>query len=453
VAAASALGGELPAYSLALWHGFNLPLLMSAIALVAGVALYFALRRMGLHGLRRFPVTARNAFDAAQRAAFRLAGRSWSALPYNRLAGMLGFIFAAAIAAAAWPIARDGLGIRGAGLSWNGDVTAAGVAGVALWTIGVAASIAAVALYRRRLVALILIGAVGLVVSLTFVLLSAPDLALTQLLVEVVTVILMMLVLHYLPAESPPEPRRLRKGLDAAVALVAGIGAAAIVFAVLSRPFESIAPYYLEKAYTEGGGTNAVNVIIVDFRGFDTMFEITVLAIAGLIVHALLVRFRVPDSFVPPPRDAGFNPMMLRSGARFLLPFGVVVAIYLLLRGHNLPGGGFIAGLVLAAALVLVRVAGGAPLPAPGQLVNPVVIAAGLLIAIATGVGAMAVGYPFLTSTFGHPVWPIVGEVPLASAALFDLGVFVTVVGATLLALIVPALLGTERRSRARGSP
>jgi multicomponent K+:H+ antiporter subunit A len=160
----------------------------------------------------------------------------------------------------------------------------------------------------------------------------------------------------------------------------------------------------------------------------------------------------VPDSFVPQPRDAGFNPMMLRSGARFLLPFGVVVAIYLLLRGHNLPGGGFIAGLVLAAALVLVRVAGGTPLPAPGQLVNPVVIAAGLLIAIATGLGAMVLGYPFLTSTFGHPVWPIVGEVPLASAALFDLGVFVTVVGATLLALIVPALLGTERRSRARGS-
>jgi len=453
VAAASALGGELPAYSLALWHGFNLPLLMSAIALVAGVVLYFALRRMGLHGLRQFPVTARNAFDAAQRAAFRLAGRTWSALPYNRLAGMLGFIFVAAIAAAAWPIARDGLGIRGAGLTWDGDVTAAGVAGVALWAIGVAASIAAVALYRRRLVALILIGAVGLVVSLTFVLLSAPDLALTQLLVEVVTVILMMLVLHYLPAESPPEPRRLRKGLDAAVALVAGVGAAAIVFAVLSRPFESIAPYYLEKAYTEGGGTNAVNVIIVDFRGFDTMFEITVLAIAGLIVHALLVRFRVPDSFMAPPRDAGFNPMMLRSGARFLLPFGVVVAIYLLLRGHNLPGGGFIAGLVLAAALVLVRIAGGAPLPAPGRLVNPVVIAAGLLIAIATGLGAMALGYPFLTSTFGHPVWPVVGEVPLASAALFDLGVFVTVVGATLLALIVPALLGTERRSRVRGSP
>jgi multicomponent K+:H+ antiporter subunit A len=91
-------------------------------------------------------------------------------------------------------------------------------------------------------------------------------------------------------------------------------------------------------------------------------------------------------------------------------------------------------------------------LPAPDKIAHPAVIALGLLIAVATGVGAIVLGYPFLTSTFGHPVWPIVGEVPLASAALFDLGVFVTVVGATLLALIVPAILGVERRQRARGS-
>ena len=453
IAAAPAVGGVLPAYSLALWHGFNLPLLMSAVALVAGVILYFVLQRgFRLHEFDALPVSAKLAFDAAQRAVFRLAARTWRAFPYNRLAGMLGFIFAAAIAAAAWPLARDGFGFEGTKAVWPAHISAAGVAGAALWGIGVAAAVAAVVLYRRRLVALILIGAVGLVVSLTFVLLSAPDLALTQLLVEVVTVILMMLVLHYLPAESPREPRRLRKWVDGAVALVAGGGAAAIVYAVLTRPFRSIAPYYLEKAYTEGGGTNAVNVIIVDFRGFDTMFEITVLAIAGLIVHVLLARFRVPDSFVPSPRDTGFNPMMLRAGARFLLPFGAIVAIYLLLRGHNLPGGGFIAGLVLAAVLVMVRVAGGAPLPAPDKIVHPAVIALGLLIAVATGVGAIVLGYPFLTSAFGHPVWPIVGEVPLASAALFDLGVFVTVVGATLLALIVPAILGVERRQRTRGS-
>jgi len=259
---------------------------------------------------------------------------------------------------------------------------------------------------------------------------------------------MMMLVLHYLPAQSPPEHGRLRKLADGTMALVAGGGAAAIVYAVLSRPFRSISPYYLENAYTEGGGTNVVNVIIVDFRGFDTLLEITVLGIAGLIVHMLLGRFRVPDSFEPGRRDPAFNPLILRSAARLLLPFGVVVSVYLLMRGHNLPGGGFIAGLVLAIALVLIRVAGGAPLPAPDRLTHPAVIAAGLGVATGTGVAAVALGYPFLTSTFGHPVLPLVGEVPLASAALFDLGVFITVVGATLLALIVPALLGGERRAR-----
>jgi multicomponent K+:H+ antiporter subunit A len=258
-------------------------------------------------------------------------------------------------------------------------------------------------------------------------------------------------VLNYLPAQSPPEPGRVRKLADGLVALVAGAGTAAIVYAVLTRPFRSIAPYFLERAYSEGGGTNVVNVIIVDFRGFDTMLEITVLGIAGLIVHMLLGSFRVPSSFVSARADPGFNPMMLRSSARLVLPLGALLSAYLLLRGHNLPGGGFIAGLVLAASLVLVRVAGGAPLPESRGLRHPDAIAAGLFIAAGTGVAAMLVGFPFLTSTFGHPVLPLIGEIPLASAALFDLGVFVTVVGATLLALIVPAILGSERRGRAGG--
>jgi len=449
IAAAPAVGGVLPAYSLALWHGFNLPLLMSAVALVAGVILYFLLHgAFNLHGLERLPIGAKQAFDAAQRAVLGVAARLWRALPYNRMGGMLGFIFVAAIAAAAWPLARDGFGFdHAATFRPPPSGMAPGIIGVVIWALGVAAALAAAALYRQRLVALILVGAVGLAVSLTFALFSAPDLALTQLLVEMVTVILMMLVLNYLPAQSPPEPRRWRKLGDGLLALVAGGGTAAIAYAVLTRPFQSISPYYLEKSYTEGGGTNVVNVILVDFRGFDTMLEITVLGIAGLIVHLLLGQFRVPASFALARRDTAFNPLILRSSARLILPFAALVSVYLLLRGHNLPGGGFIAGLVLATALILIRIAGGAALPRPDSLRYPVVIGAGLLVAAGTGLAAMALGYPFLTSTSGHPVLPVIGEVPLASAALFDVGVFVTVVGATLLALIVPALLGDERRS------
>ena len=211
---------------------------------------------------------------------------------------MLGFIFVAAIAAAAWPLARDGFGfgVDHAATFRSAPIgMAPGIVGVAVWVLGVAAALAAAALYRQRLVALILVGAVGLAVSLTFVLFSAPDLALTQLLVEMVTVILMMLVLHYLPARSPPEPWRWRKLGDGLVALVAGGGIGGDRLRAFSRVRSSRSPpTILEKSYTEGGGTNVVNVILVDFRGFDTMLEITVLGIAGLIVHLLLGQCRRP---------------------------------------------------------------------------------------------------------------------------------------------------------------
>ena len=214
---------------------------------------------------------------------------------------------------------------------------------------------------------------------------------------------------------------------------------------MLTRPFDSIAPFYLERALSEGGGTNVVNVIIVDFRGFDTLGEMTVLGIAGLIVWALLAGFRVPATFQPPRPDGAFNPLLVQAVTRLLLPFAVLVAIFLLLRGHNLPGGGFIAGLVLAAALVLTRVAGVGPPPSLARMPWQSWIAAGMVLAIATGAAAMLLGFPFLTSTFGHPVLPVVGEVPLASAALFDLGVFLAVVGATLLAVMVPGVLRATR--------
>jgi len=129
--------------------------------------------------------------------------------------------------------------------------------------------------------------------------------------------------------------------------------------------------------------------------------------------------------------------------ARTLLPLAAMVAIYLLLRGHNAPGGGFIAGLVLACALILIRIGGGpsAPAPARPRPAYALAIGGGVLLSGLTGLGSVILGYPFLTSAFAHPVLPVIGEVPLATAAVFDLGVFLTVVGATMLALVMPGLL------------
>jgi multicomponent K+:H+ antiporter subunit A len=322
----------------------------------------------------------------------------------------------------------------------------AGFAFVVVWAIGVAATLACVALHRQRLVALLLLGAVGLVVSLAFVHFSAPDLALTQLLVEVVTVMLMMLALHWLPEHSPPaatEPAW-RRGRDALVALAAGTGLAALAWMVLGRPFESVSPYFLENTLPLGGGANAVNVIIVDFRGFDTLGEITVMGIAALVISALLSGWSPTDARALPPQPENSHPLMLWVVSQWLLPLAAVVSIYLFLRGHNLPGGGFIAGLVLAVALMLQFVAGGQARAGKrmGADFNPW-IGWGLLVAGASGITSWFFGAPFLTSTYDYPLWPLVGEVPLASASLFDLGVFLTVTGATMVALLAIARLSS----------
>jgi multisubunit Na+/H+ antiporter MnhB subunit len=208
-------------------------------------------------------------------------------------------------------------------------------------------------------------GIVGLVVSLVFVGLSAPDLALTQLLVEGVTLLLMMLALRYLPAQSGTTPERdARKLRDAALSAVTGLGLGAIAWAVMMRPFETRSAHYLERALPEAGGSNVVNVVIVDFRGFDTFGETMVMAAAGLVIHALLAG-RTLHAVSGPSRLQAVSaqtqrPLLLAVLAWAVLPFALMVSVYFFLRGHNLPGGGFIAGLVTSIGLLLQQMAQGA---------------------------------------------------------------------------------------------
>ncbi len=450
VAARGTLGAATPTYNLAIWHGFNLPLLMSMIATAAGVAFYFGLQRwINLHSVTRLPVSGKHLFDRSV-AAIEVAGRAvltWS--PTGSLPRALTWIVLAALAAMAWPLFTLGFGSPATGVKLVG--TPPPTLAVLIWGLSVSGAIAATLCYRRRVLSVLLLGATGLAVSLGFVLLSAPDLALTQLLVEVATVALILIVLHFLPQSSPAEPSRLRLWRDAAIAGVAGVGMTVVAHAVLTRPFTSISPFFLERALTEGGGTNVVNVILVDFRGFDTLGEITVLGMAALIVHALLRELRLVRAGAAGAARAAakpWDPWILRIIARLVLPLAALLAVFLFLRGHNLPGGGFIAGLTLACALILLRISdGGVPLDHPDRLVYPAWIGVGLVVAGLTGVGSLIVGYPFLTSVFAHPVVPLLGELPIASAALFDLGVFVTVVAATLLAALSPGLLPDGRIS------
>jgi multicomponent K+:H+ antiporter subunit A len=323
------------------------------------------------------------------------------------------------------------------------------------------------------------VGGVGLVVCITFVWFSAPDLAVTQLLVELVTTVLILLGMRWLPKRlegvvegSPPMHTQLRRVRDVALAVVAGCGMALISYAVMTRPSpEGIARFFLENAYTLGGGTNVVNVMLVDFRGFDTLGEITVLAIVALSVFALLRRFRpAADSIAKPEQQLIQNaydderPDRSRGDTiheyllipatimHWLFPVVIVFALYLFLRGHDQPGGGFAAGITMSIAFIIQYMASGTRWVEERLRILPVVwIGAGLLMALATGLGSWVFGYPFMTTAFQYAEIPFIGKVPLATALLFDLGVFSLVVGATVLILIALAHQSVRSPKPARG--
>ena len=451
------LGAEAPAYSLAVWHGFTGPLVMSLIALAGGAVLYVLLQgflRRGVEKIPLFPpVDGRRIFDRVLVAlSWRWARGLDALLGTRRLQPQLRWAIAAALLAGLWPIWQRGL-------QWGPLPSSEIHPALALaWAVGAVCALGAAWQAKfHRLVALILAGGAGLVVCLTFVWFSAPDLALTQLLVEIVTAVLLLLGLRWLPKRVPfvwtaagaraALPRRVR---DLAIAAASGAGLAAIAYAVMTRPLpdNTISRYFMEHAYPEGGGTNVVNVILVDFRGFDTLGEIAVLGVVGLAVFALLRRFRpAPESTEPPPQQkeqsaasAAEDLLVPAIIMRLMFPAMALLAVYLLLRGHNLPGGGFVAGLTLATGVILQYMAGGTRWAESRLAIRPVRwIGVGLLLAAATGLGSWLFAHPFLTSHTAHLHLPLLGELHLPSAFFFDLGVFSLVVGATGLVLIALA--------------
>ena len=234
------------------------------------------------------------------------------ALETGSLQRYLSLLVAMAALAGAWPFFGAGPATPMAPVRL--DDAPFGVVVVAL--IGIAATVGTTLAYRQRLLAVVLMGAVGLAVCLAFVWFSAPDLALTQLLVEMATVVLLMLALRWLPATSPDEPARWKPWLHAALALAAGLGVAALTWLLLSRPSASISDFFLANALPLGGGSNAVNVIIVDFRAFDTLGEITVFGIAALVMHALLCGLRAAARACLRCVDRDKHPLMLQLASR-----------------------------------------------------------------------------------------------------------------------------------------
>ncbi|MGR7996808.1 monovalent cation/H+ antiporter subunit A [Xanthobacter sp. ZOL 2024] len=434
--AGAVIGGPVPDYHLALWHGITPALVMSIIAFAGGAALILAFR--GADGVRaRLPrLDAKAMFEVAAGALVVACRRSLTALHNGALPRYMGVTVATLVVVGGYGFFSA---THGAGTRPLLPVSApAATAFLAL----LLASGAVLVFHGERLTALILTGVVGVVVALAFLQFSAPDLALTQISVDVVTTILMLLALNLLPKATPPEERRAVRWRDGAVASLAGLGVAGLAYAVMTRNGTSIADYYLAQSKPGGGGTNVVNVILVDFRGYDTFAEIIVLGIAALAIYALLdpalkgAAVRRIKAMLPREESRDAHPLLLVVATRVLLPLSLVVGAYIFLRGHNQPGGGFVAGLVVAIALIMQYIASGYAWAAERMKVDAQsMIGAGVAIAGLTGIAAFAFGRPFLTSTFGYLHWPVVGTFEVASAIAFDLGVFLTVVGVMVLSL------------------
>jgi len=478
-AALSVLRDTLPFYSLAVWHGLNLPMVMSVVATLGGTLVYVGARRylrtgefLGAPLIYRFD--GRRTYEWVQESVVLSA--EWLERQFNsdRLQVQLLLIVCVVLLAGSLPIALYTGRYLGGEIRSEMDPLFA-----FLWLVGGACAIgAAYQAKYHRLAALVLLGGAGLVTCLTFVWLSAPDLALTQLSVEVVTLVLILLGLRWLPRrkegldEGVSARARLRRLRDLLLSMGAGVAIGLLAYVVLTRGVpDSIAPFFLTRALPDSGGANVVNVILVDFRGFDTFGEITVLGIVALTVYALLRRFRpAPESIALPhqqrdpvglerhdsnqdemlPGDYRMIPAII---VRLLLPVGAMTSIFLLLRGHNDPGGGFVGGLVMAISIILQYMVGGTGWVESRMRLHPQHwMALGLLCAALTGMFAWLHHHYFLDVMDWHWRLPLLGDVHLSTALFFDVGVYMLVVGATVLMLVAIAHQSARSHHRARAA-
>jgi multicomponent Na+:H+ antiporter subunit A len=466
---------------LALWHGFNLPLVLSAVTIGAGVVLYLLREPFERLQGRLPPVVGadevyRSTTNLVDDIAVRVTGLTQR--------GSLSFyLFVILTMAVGTPLTALILLDTPFPESFRIADSPVQVVAVAVILVGIFAALRA----TKRFTAVLMVGITGYGMAIIYALHGAPDLALTQMLVETIVLVAFVLALRSLPARlwdhRGSKHRLLRAGLGIAFG---GTMALIAMTSMASRTAEPISLAYPEMAYEEGGGANAVNVLLVDLRAWDTFGEITVLAIAATGIASLIfIRGRgdtrrraegIEDGSVDrgqEPLDAGGRPDAARQLAarfavvsrdpwlvagrtlaperrsiifevitRLLFHTIILLSIYLLVAGHNLPGGGFAGGLVAGIALAIRYLAGGR-----FELAEASPISAGTLLGLGLGIVTLTAAAPLF---FGGAVlesyilefWvPVFGDVKFVTSTIFDIGVYLIVVG---LVLDVLRSLGSE---------
>ncbi len=427
--------------SLSLWHGVTPELGMSVVALGLGCLLCPAHSRLSMLLTRRRPtVTGVIVFDrliSALGAGGRYVTKATnsSSPPRHLIAGL------ASLAA---------LGLLASTISVDAPPSAPTRMTDWLLLVPLIAATLGAVLAQSRMVLLILVGVAGLTVGIWFLALGGADLAMTQLLVEILVIVVAVLVLRRLP-RALPSPRRPRRRLGMAVVAVCGGLMAGIATFVLTgrRGPSPAAEWYLDHTYDETKAKNVVNAIITEFRALDTLGETVVLAIAALSVVALCATLGLPlaraergprrhgDNIGPLLGDPQDNTIVPRTLGRLVSPALGVLAGYLLLRGHALPGGGFIAGLIAGAGMAI------AYLSAPSEKRARIHLRFGATIVLGLVLALLAGALGFLSGGFLVPLSHTVAalDYTVTTALVFDAGVFVVVLG-TVTAFLQS--LGTE---------
>ncbi|GGM23920.1 monovalent cation/H+ antiporter subunit A [Micromonospora sonchi] len=441
-----------PGYHLALWHGLTPALGLSVLAVAGGVGLFLLLRGERVRATLRLPFDGAAVYERTVGGLDRMAVWLTGATQRGSLPFYLGVILVVLV------VLPGGALLAGSPWPQRFHIWDTPLQVVAAAVVVVAAVMAARAL--RRLTAMILVGVAGYGIALMFILHGAPDLALTQFLVETVTIVMFVLVLRRLPVKFSERPmrasRRGRIGLGVAVGAVAA-GMAYVMAG--TRQAVPISVGFPDAAVSYGGGKNVVNVTLVDIRAWDTMGEIAVLVVAATGVASLIFQ-RTRDlgrrGDIPGDGPTDYSrPRWLTTGAtaraqsvilqvvtRMLFHAMLLFSIYLLFSGHNAPGGGFAAGLVAGLALAVRYLAGGrTELNGAAPVDAGVVLGAGLFVAVGTGVTAMLLGGEFLQSAMLDFHLPVVGHIHFVTSAFFDVGVYLIVVG---LVLDILRSLGAE---------
>jgi multicomponent Na+:H+ antiporter subunit A len=444
-------------YHLALWHGVGLPVLLSILVLALGTAAFFMRARLRRVRMLYLPLgNADRIYDGVIRAADVLAVRLTGTIQRGSIPATQSVILSTL---ALVPVVVLTLGARDRPefALWDSPVQ------VVVALLILAAALGATVM-RNRLAAVLLVGVTGYGCGTIFAFHGAPDLALTQFLVETLLLVVFVLVLRTLPAEANRANVRRHRLPRAALALAVGASVTTLaVFAMAARTGVPVAALLPDAAYFGGQGANTVNVLLVDIRAWDTLGEISVLLVAATGVASMVFRHRrfgaAPRVADAGPADAGTNTsiatspaagditwlrgsdlrdprhrsLVLEVATRMIFPLIMVLSAYFFFAGHNTPGGGFAGGLTAGLALVLRYLAGGRyELGETLPLDAGKILGTGLALSAGTAVASLLLGAPVLSSAVLEFDVPVFGTVKLVTALFFDLGVYLIVVGLVL---------------------